>query len=266
MPFAETAEGLKIYYESHGDGPPLLLISGTGHDHKFWAGQIPLLSSKYRCFIFDNRGVGQSAIPSPGYTLADMADDAAAVLDAAEIERSHVMGFSMGGHIAQEFALNHGERVISLGLHHTWARPSARLTSFQEIRKRLAEADDRQSLIDVSLLALHAPDYARDHADEMQAKRAWMLENMETLEGWIGQLDACIGGDTLERISAISVPTLVTCSDQDMIVPPHLAQEIHGQITGSRLEILKGTGHVALIERPDEFAQLCFDFLGGLGG
>ena len=167
----------------------------------------------------------------------------------------------MGGHIAQELALNHPARVCSLGLHHTWTRSDARLTSFQAVRKRLAQAGDRESLIDISLIGLHEPDYYRAHADEMAAKRAWMLENMATLEGWIGQLEACIKGDTYDRLPAIDVPTLVTCSDRDMIVPPYHGRDIHDRIAASRLESLEGSGHVALIERPDAFARICFDFL-----
>ena len=74
MPIATTAYDCEIYYEYHGSGVPLLLISGTGHDHTFWSGQLPLLSQHYQCFVFDNRGVGQSSTPEPGYSLSDMAD------------------------------------------------------------------------------------------------------------------------------------------------------------------------------------------------
>lgn len=262
MPETKTPSGVNIHYEVHGDGPPLLLISGTGHDLQFWAGQIPLLSSQYRCMTFDNRGVGRSTIPAPGYSLTDMALDGLAVLDAEGIAKAHVMGFSMGGHIAQELTLTAPERVMTLGLHHSWARNSDRLAAFQATRKRLAEAGDRQSLIDISMLNLYEPDYYQTHAAEMSAKRAWMLENMDTLDGWVGQLEACLTGDCYDRISKISAPTLITCSDRDMIVPVHHAEEIHRQISGSQLEILEGTGHVALIERPEEFARLCFEFLG----
>ncbi len=269
MPTIQTASGIEIAYETHGDGPPLLLISGAGHDRGFWAGQLPLLASSYRCIVFDNRGTGASTMPPPGYSLADMADDAAAVLETVfqnqATERAHVMGFSMGGHIAQELALNHPARVASLAIHHSWARNCARLASFQRLRKSLAECGLREELADVSLLGLFAQDYFQDHPDEMAARKERMLAAMADLTGWIGQLEACLNGDTLDRLGVISIPTLVTCSDRDMIVAPHRAEEIHGAIAGARLEVLEGTGHVALIERPQAFARLCFDFLQGLG-
>ena len=112
MPVTTPRDGVAINYESHGEGPPLLLISGTGHDLGFWSGQLPFFAPEYRAIVFDNRGVGGSSVPPSGYSLADMADDAAHVLDEAGIDIAHVMGFSMGGHIAQELALNHPDRTI----------------------------------------------------------------------------------------------------------------------------------------------------------
>lgn len=96
MPITTPRDGVAINYEVHGDGPPLILVSGTGHDLGFWAGQIPFFSKSFKTIVFDNRGVGKSSVPEPGYSLADMADDAAHVLDDAGIDKAHVMGFSMG--------------------------------------------------------------------------------------------------------------------------------------------------------------------------
>ena len=261
MPLAHAHEGIEINYQTVGEGPPLLLISGTGHDLSFWSGQLDLLSSRYCCITFDNRGVGASSRPAPGYSLADMADDAAAVIDDLGVGQAHVMGFSMGGHIAQELALHHPAMVLSLGIHHSWARNCPRLSAFQRTRKSLAEHDMRYALADLSLLFLYQQDYYQAHLQEMAGKREAMLAGMGDLIGWVGQLEACLHGDTLSRLGSIDIPVLVTCSDRDMIVATHRAEEIHQAITGARLEILRGTGHVALIERPREFAELCFDFL-----
>ena len=92
MPMTLPRDGVAINHEAHGDGPPLLLISGTGHDLGFWSGQVPRFSTSFRTIVFDNRGVGASSVPDPGYSLADMADDAAHVLDSLGINQAHVMG------------------------------------------------------------------------------------------------------------------------------------------------------------------------------
>lgn len=264
MPFVRSRLGADIFYEAQGEGPPLLLVSGTGHDHTFWSGQLPLLRADYRCIVLDNRGVGRSAAPPPGYSLADMAEDAACVLDAACAERAHVMGFSMGGHISTELALGHPERVLSLGLHHTWARNCARLASFQRARMRLAARGEREALVEISLLGLYSHAFYDANADALEEKRRWLTERSGEDVGWEGQLRACLEGDTLDRLHRIEAPTLITCSDRDLIVDPHHAREMHARIRGSRLIVLEGTGHVALIERPDAFARICHDFLASL--
>ena len=255
------ADNCDLYYKTYGSGDPLLLISGTGHDHSFWSRQLPLLSQHYRCIVFDNRGVGQSSTPKPGYSLYDMADDAAAVLAAEKIGNAHIMGFSMGGHIAQCLALNHPHLVRSLGIHHSWCRNCDRLNTFQKLRKSLAEFGMRQQLAELSLLMLYEQQYYQDHLAQMAAKRQAMIAGMENLEGWIGQLGACISSNTYTRLAELDVPTLITCSDRDSIVATHRGEELHAQIRHSELKILRGTGHVALIERPDLMAEICAEFL-----
>jgi len=261
MPVTAAPGNVDIWYEIFGEGPPLLLVSGTGHDHTLWANQFPYFKREFRCIVFDNRSAGKSGVPPPGYSLADMAGDAAAVLDAAGVEKAHVMGYSMGGHISQELCLRHPERVLSLGLHHTWARNCARLGDFQRTRKQIAERGDMETLAAFSLLGLYSHEYYDAHGGEMKDKARWLAENASPREGWIGQLEATLQGDTLDRLHRIEVPTLVTASSHDLIVAPHHAEEIHSRIEGSRKVILEGTGHVALIERPGEFARICLEFL-----
>lgn len=257
------ASGVSIGYSRRGNpaSAPLLLISGTGHDRHFWNGQIDSFSTEFHTIVFDNRGVGESTTPRTDYSLADMAGDAARVLDDAGVDRAHVMGFSMGGHISQELAINHPERVASLGIHHSWARNSPRLRSFQQTRLYLAEHDQRVALTEFSILGLHSHDYYNDHVDELEAHRRFLLEQSPANAGWIGQLQACLNGDTFDRLPLIDVPTLVTCSDLDLIAAPHHSREIADQIPGARLHMMEGTGHVALMERPDEFGRICLDFL-----
>lgn len=266
MPKAKVAPDVEIYYEVEGEGAPLLLLSGTGYDHTFWSGQLPAFRREYRCIVLDNRGVGQSSVPPPGYRLADMADDAVGVLDALGVERSHVMGLSMGGHIAQEICLRHPGRVLSLGVHHTWARNCPRLDSFQRIRRRIAMSGDREVLADLTILGLYAHDYYDEHPSEIAKRRDWLMQHSPTDAGWIGQLEACLKGDTYDRLPEIRVPTLVTASDHDLVVDPHHAREIHDRIPGSRLVILEGSGHLILIERPEAFAAVCLEFLRSLDG
>src|SRR5271170_6367611 len=113
MPTTPSA-GTSIYWEQSGAGDPVLLIMGLGYARQMWFRTRPALEAHYRTIVFDNRGVGQSDVPPGPYSIAQMAADAAAVLDAAGVERAHVFGVSMGGMIAQEFAIANPNRVDSL--------------------------------------------------------------------------------------------------------------------------------------------------------
>src|SRR6201984_2565149 len=120
MPFVEN-QGAKLYWDEQGSGEPLLLIMGLSFPSYMWHRSRPVLASRYHSIAFDNRGIGQSDVPGGVYSISLMASDAAAVLDAAGVETAHIFGVSMGGMIAQEFALQYPERVRSLILGCTAA-------------------------------------------------------------------------------------------------------------------------------------------------
>ena len=106
------ANGQELYYEVHGEGQPLILVMGIGYDSTLWTlAQVPALSKKFQVVIFDNRDAGRSSQATSAYTIADMADDTAALMDALDIKKAHVCGLSMGGMIVMEFALRHPGRL-----------------------------------------------------------------------------------------------------------------------------------------------------------
>src|ERR1041384_755350 len=116
---------VELYWEEHGSGDPLLLIMGLAADSRAWMFQIPDFAARYRTIAFDNRGVGRSSKPAGPYTIHEMADDAAGLLDALSIDRAHVVGVSMGGMIAQELVLRAPEKVRGLVLGCTYPEPDA---------------------------------------------------------------------------------------------------------------------------------------------
>src|SRR5271170_2137013 len=113
LSFVEN-RGARIYWDEQGSGEPLLLIMGLSYPSYMWHRTRPLLAKSFRTIAFDNRGIGQSDVPEGVYPIAQMASDAAAVLDAAKVQSAHLFGLSMGGMIAQEFALQYPQRVRSL--------------------------------------------------------------------------------------------------------------------------------------------------------
>ena len=119
------ANGQQLYYEVHGNGPPLVLVMGIGYDSSLWTlAQVPALSTQFQVVLVDNRDAGRSSKASHPYRIADMADDLAGLLDALGIPQCHLLGLSMGGMIAQEFALRHADRLDRLVLTGTGAAPA----------------------------------------------------------------------------------------------------------------------------------------------
>jgi 3-oxoadipate enol-lactonase len=119
------SNGQMLYWESHGEGSPLVLVMGIGYDATLWGlYQVPFFSDYFQTIVFDNRDVGRSSQATEAYTIADMADDVAGLLDGLGIERAHILGLSMGGMIGQEFAIRHPERLNKLVLTGTSAAPA----------------------------------------------------------------------------------------------------------------------------------------------
>src|SRR5712691_12441450 len=123
---------IELYYDEHGSGDPLLLVMGLAADSAAWMFQVPDFARHHRTIVFDNRGVGRSAKPPGPYTIHEMADDAAGLLDALDIARAHIVGVSMGGMIAQELALRHPQRVRGLVLACTFPEPDVEVERQRE--------------------------------------------------------------------------------------------------------------------------------------
>ncbi len=193
--------GINMYYETHGEGEPLLLIEGLGYSSWMWYKQIPELSKQYRVIVYDNRGVGNSDKPDSEYTIELMADDAASLLSALGVGSAHVLGVSMGGYIAQELALRHSEKVKSLTLASTnkgegnsLSRNSKLLNGYLKLWGLLPgmlEISEKASVPSLNhnyglskedkilygLSVALSKEYYRDHPEEIDRIVKWRLEN-----------------------------------------------------------------------------------------
>ncbi|OYX67659.1 MAG: hypothetical protein B7Y95_22605 [Rhizobiales bacterium 32-66-11] len=256
-----TREGLSLAYDVVGEGPPLLIIGGLSADRVFWGLSRPLLGG-LRTLAFDNRDIGESSRAHGPYDAADMARDARAVLDAAGIERAHVLGHSLGGVIAQELALLAPERVDRLVLANSFARNTPYTREVMWLLKRL-----RREIADpvtyVSALATFTLGRATIDTVPLEAiaRQALAAGPLQEADAFARQADAAAGAHTLERIGAIRAPTLVLSGADDRIFAPALAQELAGAIPGSVLEEMPAVGHCPMVEAPGAFAAAVLRFL-----
>ena len=262
------ANGQDLYYELHGDGPPLVLVMGIGYDSSLWTlAQVPVLSTQFQVILVDNRDAGRSSKARQPYTIADMADDLAGLLDALGIQRSHLLGLSMGGMIALEFALRHGDRLDRLVLAGTGAAPARsavdpiQIWSWVKANDATGEMFGGQQFVSLfSTAFLRNHQAVRDTA-ELLASNPYPMSP----EAYGRQADAYLQFDALDRLAAITAPTLVVVGEQDLLTPPWIAREVAEAIPGARFEVIRGDGssHLVPIERPDDFNRLVSNFLSG---
>jgi len=228
------ADGAEIYYETTGDGDPLVLIMGLGADMRGWAMQSAPFAEHYRVVMIDNRGVGKSSLAPPPYTTKQMAMDTLAVLDDAGIERAHVLGVSLGGAIAQELAIAAPGRIRSLALGSTWAGPSVWRSRIREVQLGILESQGVDALMRFRALFIFSPVLITSAPAMMAIIEKTMAET--PLEGYLHQLDAAEFHDARARLGEVAVPTLVLTGKRDILVPPELSYEVASLINGAEVE------------------------------
>jgi 3-oxoadipate enol-lactonase len=253
MPVLEI-DGRTIAYEEWGDGEPIFWLQGTGESRQGWASQIPTLSESFRCVAFDHRDVGESSYVDEAYTPADLAVDAAGVLDRIGAGSIHVVGYSLGGAAAQELALARPDLVRSLVLLSTWASTdgwfAAQMTNWKTIRR--AHWDDDRAFLDALGPWLWSPEtYATPGLVDGLHVFMSNEDPPQRPDGWIRQCDADIAHDAAARLGSVTAPALVIVGEDDLCTPPRYARELCGLLPGAELLSVPGAGHGALAEKPD---------------
>jgi pimeloyl-ACP methyl ester carboxylesterase len=257
MPYVRSG-GARIYYEVGGRaGPPLVMIRGFASSIRSWNGVDHDLASDHLTVVFDNRGIGRSSSPSGTYSVAGMADDVIAVLDDAGLDSAHVMGTSLGGMIAQELALRCPQRVRSLTLAATTPgkkrgmalRPKSVLAIAAGV---LLPAPLRSRL---TALATLSADARRSHPALVEYRTGVLRKNPTPLAGLVGQAFAIFGHRAVDRLAAISIPTLVIHGDADNLIDHQNAERLAELIPRARLESWRGVGHDLATEAPSRLAE-----------
>jgi 3-oxoadipate enol-lactonase len=262
------SNGQELYFEIHGEGPPLVLIMGIGYDSSLWSlHQVPALSRQFKVIVFDNRDVGRSSRAHAQYDIADMAQDLVGLLDALEIERTHLLGLSMGCMIAQEFALRHADRVDRLVLSGPDAAPAR--SALHPIRSwsRVKEHDTTGAIFATEQFTWLFSSTFRRNSEAVGQTVAFLSSNPFPIaaDAYARQAQAYLSYDPSGRLADIEARTLVIVGEQDLLTPPWIAREVADAIPGARCEVITGSGasHVVPLERPDDFNRLVEDFLTG---
>ncbi|HEU4657172.1 MAG TPA: alpha/beta hydrolase [Capillimicrobium sp.] len=264
MPHA-TIHGHDLYYERAGSGEPLLLVMGMSGTHRTWGRPfLDALRADFDVVVYDHRGIGRSSRAEAGYSIADLSDDAAALLDELGWDSAHVVGISMGGMVAQELALRHPDRVRTLTLGCTYAGGAGSALTSEATFGRLGEAwssGDRERALRVAWEVNVSRAFAADD-DQYAAFREAALAVPAALPAILAQMQAIGGHDTSERLGGIQAPTLIVHGTEDEMLPVSNAHAIAERMPDARLEIWDGVGHLFFWERPEESARLVREHAG----
>jgi 3-oxoadipate enol-lactonase len=259
MPFA-ALNGVLLHYEETGDGPPLLLIAGIPAIASDWLALAEALAGTHRVIAFDNRGSGESDAPPGPYTTAELADDAAALLDALGAVPADVFGMSMGGMIAQELALRHpgSVRRLVLGCTHASTRTAVRPPK-EASRAFAAEVGWTERM------RLLSPFAFTEEVDAGLLERFIEKKSgdVQSEEGYRAQIAAVLAHDASERLAGIGHETLVVTGDYDRVIPAANSDLLASEIPNARLVVIPGAGHLFFVERPGETLAELRAFLDG---
>jgi len=257
---------IKIYYETQGSGEPIVMISGCGADSSAWLNQVPDLSLKYHVITFDNRGTGRSDKPDIPYTMQMMAADVG-LLDSIGIGAAHILGYSMGGVIAQEFALTYPERTLTLIL--SCASPAGAPDVILPEPQILALMFDPETITRMTPLewsgkllgCMCSQEFLDRHPHSVNEVVARQSEHPTPLHCIMRQVEAMMTAHTYDRLPRIKAPTLIIGGTADRVNPCQNLRLLASKIPNAELMILENLGHGMFIEGAEQTNRVILTFL-----
>jgi 3-oxoadipate enol-lactonase len=263
MPFL-TSNGIALHYDVTGNGPTLCLVNGYRLSADAWPEAfIARLATRLTVIAFDNRGTGRSDKPQDGYEFANLALDVIGLLDGLHLPSVHLLGFSMGGAIAQQVAIHYPDRIERLILFGTfcggiWAEPA----SYSVFRRMLAvENQTPEEAARQAWPVTYSPDYLA--ANQAAVERQMRRELVNPTPAYVAnrQMEALRKFDSYRDLPRIGAPTLVATGAHDLLVKPRNSEILASRILNARRESLADLGHRAIWEAPEEIADLVGDFV-----
>ena len=263
MPTVE-ANGIDIYYETQGEGEPLVLIPYLAADQACYAFQVAEYAKHFTCFSVDLRGAGLSGKPEGAYTTELLADDVAAFMQAAGVDRAHVSGLSLGAATGMWLAGKHPERVASLSLHSAWDRTDPFLRAVVETWRTMAQG--LGSVTDMAIQGIFPwcftpelyaarPEYIDSLADFVRGRP------MPPVDAFLRQSQAVLDHDAREVLGAIRAPTLITFGQHDAVTSTRFAGPLTAAIPGADLVVFENCAHAPIYEDVEGFNQRTLAFL-----
>ena len=247
MPVAEL-NGIELYYESHGEGPPIVFLHGAAGNHISWWQQVPHFRERYRCITIDHRGFGHSTDPAQE-DAARFVDDLEALLERLGVERTALVAQSMGGSTAIGFAVRRPERVSALVMCDTWG-----LFDWPELRAE-QELWREQNPGELLLRGGFGDKFGREHPDMV-----FLYQQVQALNP-PREASTAPSETSKDDVAALTVPAMFIQGEVDPLAPPHIIKQVHELIPGSAYVEFPDRGHSVYWEEPQAFNRTLEAFL-----
>lgn len=253
------------YTEHSHDGPPVLMIMGFGMRGDAWRRQSSVLAEHYRVVTFDHAGIGDSdPVPTRRLTMSDLVADTVSILDMLGWSEAHIIGISMGGMVAQNLALQHPDRVLSLALVATHAGGVKRGLPPLEGIKRFILSNVGSQRMDSLAKLLFPPEYLAHHKEAAIQSLREDFRDPPPPETRLAQLHAVSTHRAAPHLHKISAPTLVVKPEKDILIHPHCSDELVRLIPGAVLETIPDAGHGIVRQTPDALNSILLEFLNSM--
>jgi 3-oxoadipate enol-lactonase len=252
--------GISLNYELNGSGPAVVFINGLTMDVNGWYLQVQPFSERYTVLRYDCRGQGQSDKPDAEYSQEMHADDLRSLIDKIGIQKTHVVGISNGGMIAQHFTLKYPEKVGALVLVDTCSYIDTLLEMIIKVWIKATEIGGSEFRYDVALPLLFAESFIKKNLELILSMKEISVKNNPP-RPIINLAKGCLKHNVDNRIGEIKSPTLIIVGEEDILIPIKYSKILNEKIKGSRLVIIKDCGHVPILEKPEEFNEIVLSFL-----
>ncbi|MGD0803492.1 MAG: alpha/beta hydrolase [Candidatus Bathyarchaeia archaeon] len=263
MPWVDS-NGANIWYKVKGKGTPLLLCNGWGGSSDSWSSDmVSLLAEKHMVVLLDNRGTGRSDKPNNPYTMEIMVEDSNQVLTKLNLGLAHVLGFSMGGMIAQALAIYHPESVRSLILCATSPGAANSIPITREASHELARVSDeripKHDQVKALIYLLYPREYIEPRLEELINEESYDT-NPTPVYALKSQSAATATFDSYDRLQELKIPALILTGGNDRLIPPDNSRLLAERIPGGELHILPGLGHGFLKQATAQVVDLILEF------
>jgi len=250
-------------HESERPGAPtVLLSSGLGGTAGYWAPQLAALRARHRIVAYDQAGTGRNKRDLPDdHSIAALADEALAVLDATRTEKAHFVGHALGGLVGLDLALRHPDRLRSLTVVNGWAAAHAHTKRCFELRLMLLKHEGAAAYVKAQPIFLYPADWLAKNAERAAREEAHGLSGFQGADTLKRRIAALLAFDATRHLARIRMPTLISAARDDVLVPCSMSERLAAAIPGATLDVAAWGAHAINVTQPDAFNAMLLSFL-----